>query len=300
LTAATACLSTTRARPCRIGVAATSDGGARFTLPVTVSAWPCASNPPAGQVAFGSRGDGFLYGPGLFVTHDGGRTWAAANTLRDVLAVAPLGRSVWLLQARCWPVKPAQAQDCPLRMLTSGNGGRTWAPAASQPPASAPGYGGSVPVEPAAGRSFLVRTGPQSGYVAALAVTPYPVVPGHQAQGRLWCAAVDARTVYLVGDRSPLLATHDGLPSAERAGHTPGSHAMSLPPMPGNTPVPPIGTPCLGRVAPLRQPPIWVICMHTCIYRRPAGQSSRFASPAASRALRDSPGPRLTSLFAHG
>jgi len=380
LTAATACLSTTRARPCRIGVAATSDGGARFTLPVTVSAWPCASNPPAGQVAFGSRGDGFLYGPGLFVTHDGGRTWAAANTLRDVLAVAPLGRSVWLLQARCWPVKPAQAQDCPLRMLTSGNEGRTWAPAASQPPASAPGYGGSVPVEPAAGRSFLVRTGPQSGYVAALAVTPYPVVPGHQAQGRLWftanggrswsrratpctgmgyamsaapdgelfavcagepgagqqgktaersldggrtwtrgescgigrctdalgsgylgqVAAVDARTVYLVGDRSPLLATHDGLPSAERAGHTPGSHAMPLPPMPGNTPVPPIGTPCLGRVAPLRQPPIWVICMHTCIYRRLAGQSSRFASPAASRALRDSPGPRLTSLFAHG
>ena len=126
--------------------------------------------------------------------------------------------------------------------------------------------------------------------MAALAVTPYPVVPGHRAQGRLWftadggrswsrratpctgmgyavsaapdgalfavcagepgageqgktverslngghtwtrgkscgigrcmgvlgfgylgeIAAVDARTVYLVGDRSPLLVTHDG------------------------------------------------------------------------------------------
>ena len=276
--------------PCRIGVAATSDGGARFTAPVTVTTWRCASNPPAGQVAFDSRGDGFVYGPGLFVSHDGGRTWAAPSTLRDVLAVAPLGRSVWLLQARCRPVKPAQAQYCPLRLLTSANGGRTWAPAASQPSASVPGYGGSVPVEPAVGQSFLVRTGPRSGYVAALAVTPYPVVPGHRAPGRLWftadggrswsrratpctgmgdavsaapdgalfavcadepgageqgktverslngghtwtrgescgigrcmgvlgfgylgeIAAVDARTVYLVGDRSPLLVTHDG------------------------------------------------------------------------------------------
>lgn len=275
---------------CRIGVAATSDGGARFTVPVTVTTWPCASSPPAGQVAFGSRGDGFVYGPGLFVTHDGGRTWAAASALGDVLAVAPLGRSVWLLQARCRPVKPAQAQYCPLRLLISGNGGRTWEPAASQPSASVPGYGGSVPVESAAGRSYLVRTGPKSGYVAALAVTPYPVVPGHQAQGRLWftadsgrswsrratpctgmsyamsaapdgalfavcagepgageqgktveqslnggrtwtrgescgigrcggalgsgylggIAATGARTVYLVGDRSPLLVTHDG------------------------------------------------------------------------------------------
>ena len=54
----------------------------------------------------------------------------------------------------------------------------------------APGLGARLrrvgPVEPAAGWSFLVRTGPASGYLAALAVNPYPVAPGHWVQGRLW------------------------------------------------------------------------------------------------------------------
>jgi hypothetical protein len=52
--------------PCLIGVAAASGGGARFTAPVTVTTWRCAKSPPAGQAAFDSRGDGFVYGPALY------------------------------------------------------------------------------------------------------------------------------------------------------------------------------------------------------------------------------------------
>jgi photosystem II stability/assembly factor-like uncharacterized protein len=269
---------------CRVAVAATTDGGARFSAPVMVATWRCATGAePAGSLAFDVHGDGFLYGPKLFVTHDGGRAWVASHQPGQVLAVEADQRSVWMLQADCRHVDgPGR---CPLRLLESADGGRTWTPAPSQPPAFASGYGGAVPAGAAQGQSWLARTGRSSGYVAslmpgpgmtrtaglwftsdggrswsrrrtpctgmsaALSAAPGGVLfavcasqPGAGQQGktvarsadggRSWTRpascrlgacpwplgfgylgsidAADAHTVYLVGDRSPLLVTTDG------------------------------------------------------------------------------------------
>ncbi|HVB44605.1 MAG TPA: hypothetical protein VNF47_18155 [Streptosporangiaceae bacterium] len=89
-----------RGAACRAGVGSTSDGGARFSAPVQVVSWNCADSQPAGTLAFDGQGDGFLYGHGLFVSHDGGRSWAVSRPSGQVLAIAPSGRSVWML-ARC-------------------------------------------------------------------------------------------------------------------------------------------------------------------------------------------------------
>lgn len=269
---------------CQVAVARAADGGSRFTTPVPVASWRCASGrQPAGSLAVDAAGDGFLYGPRLFITHDGGRTWAASPQPGQVLAVAADGRSVWMLQARCR--HRAGPGRCALRLLISADGGRAWRPAPDQPNAFAPGYNGVVRAGASQGQSWLVRTGKASGYVASLLIQPpakpnaslwftgtagrswsrravpctgaaaalsvapdgtlYAVCgdePGAGAQGktvagsadggRRWTTvlscgigqchgpivdgylgsidAVTARTVYLVGSRSPLLVSEDG------------------------------------------------------------------------------------------
>jgi len=269
--------------PCRVAVGATADGGADFSRPVMVASWRCALASPANSLAFDAHGDGFLYGPRLFITHDGGQTWAASRQPGQVLAVAANGRSVWILQSDCGSAK--NSGRCPLRLSESADGGRTWTRSASQPPAFAADYDGAEPPGAAAGQSWLVRTGRLSGYVASLTPQPGTTGPaglwftsdggrtwlgrgtpctglaaalsaapgralfavcggepgaGQQGKtvarsadgGRTWTrpvscpigacqgplgsgylGAIDAagpRTVYLVGSRSPLLATSDG------------------------------------------------------------------------------------------
>jgi photosystem II stability/assembly factor-like uncharacterized protein len=173
--------------PCRIAAGATTDGGANFSGPVMVAAWRCAVAPPVSSLAFGADGDGFLYGPRLFITHDGGQTWAASRQPGQVLAVAADGRSVWMLQADCG--RASGSGRCPLRLSESADGGRTWTRPAGQPPAIAAGYNGAEPPGAAAGQSWLVRTGRLSGYVASL--TPQP---GKTGPAGLWFTSDGGRT----------------------------------------------------------------------------------------------------------
>jgi hypothetical protein len=146
------------ARTCVDRVGLSGDGGARFALVGTVAAWRCAGGAPVAQLAFDGRGDGFAYGPGLFVSHDGGRSWARSPQPGSVLAVSALGESVWMVEEDC---ARGRSLTCPMALLESADGGRTWRPAPRQPPgALAARYG-----EPALGQDWLVRVSAGTAYV---------------------------------------------------------------------------------------------------------------------------------------
>jgi len=147
---------------CHMLAGRTTDGGASFGALAAITAFPCGGYMPATALAADGHGDVFFYDPGFYVSHDGGRAWAAAHQPGTVLAVAAAGRSVWLVRADC----RRGASTCPLRLLESADGGRSWAASPAQPPgATVRAVGGQPAQEPAAGQTWLLRTGRSSGYV---------------------------------------------------------------------------------------------------------------------------------------
>jgi hypothetical protein len=137
----------------------TADGGTRFGALAPVASWPCGGRPPASFLAADGHGDAFFYGPGLFVTHDGGRAWAGARQPGTVLALGTAGRSARMVRADCRP----HGGTCPLRLLESANGGRTWGPSPAQPPGATLRAAGGQPAQE--GQTWLVRTGRSAAYV---------------------------------------------------------------------------------------------------------------------------------------
>lgn len=107
---------------CSLAVAPTRDEGDTFAPLSTVTEYTCADGYPARRVAFDNVGDGFVYGPQLFISHDGGATWSAADGFSDVLDVVPLGRSVWALEESC----SQSTGNCGVGVEQSTDGGRTW------------------------------------------------------------------------------------------------------------------------------------------------------------------------------
>jgi photosystem II stability/assembly factor-like uncharacterized protein len=134
---------------CVLAVRATSDGGRSWTGPATVAPRPAAPGGSA-RIAFSGGRTGFVAARGLYASVDGGRTWSDTGLPADVVAVAPVGASVWALQG-C----PGSA-SCGVRLLTSADGGRSWAP-----PAALPGIDG-----PAA---EMVRVSATDAFVAGSA-----------------------------------------------------------------------------------------------------------------------------------
>ncbi len=132
---------------------------------IPVTSWNCASDAPVRSLAFDDQGDGFLFGPGLMVTHDHGATWAQSNQPGAVLSVEALGRSVWMVESGCPP--SSVASTCSLRLLESSDGGQIWSP--SSAPADATGD----PSDGAAslGQTWLVRISQSNAYLVSNPVT---------------------------------------------------------------------------------------------------------------------------------
>jgi hypothetical protein len=157
---------------CVASSGSSADGGARFGRLVVLAAWSCAGNPTVSRIATDGRGDAFVYGPGLIVSHDDAATWVPGDAPGAVLAVQAFGASVWMVTRDCGAVA-STARSCPMRVLGSADGGRHWRPTPAQP-AGAVVARGEVGPPTAFGQTSLLRTGRSSAYVLSSAVTAGP------------------------------------------------------------------------------------------------------------------------------
>ena len=135
---------------CKSWVEITADGGKHWQIRPTFVTEPAIDssygqgvvikNPNRSGVdtAFlASASDGWAYGPGLFVTHDGGRQFSRVKVSAGVLGVAASAGKVWVLEQRCFLVKQkhATATECARSVLLTGPvDGMTLKPVAQQPP----------------------------------------------------------------------------------------------------------------------------------------------------------------------
>jgi|HubBroStandDraft_6_1064221.scaffolds.fasta_scaffold01437_11 photosystem II stability/assembly factor-like uncharacterized protein len=171
------------ATTCAAVVGSSTDGGAVFGSLVSVVSWSCPSQSPVSQLAFDNHGDGFLYGPDLFVTHDSGATWTQLPQSGVVMSVEALGSSVWTVETTC-ATAATLGHPCSLRLLESQDGGKSW---------------GTVPVPTGAtssgvetGQTYLVRISTTSAYLASN--PPFFAGPGPPSIAPLWFTVDGGKT----------------------------------------------------------------------------------------------------------
>jgi len=154
-----------------------------------------------------------------------------------VVAVSVFGHSIWMLEGECAAnaSSPSGSTACPLRLLESTDGGRTWSQAPSQPP-DATASTGALTLEPAQGQSWLLRVSQASGYVMSNTI---PTQDGSSDTVPLWhtsdggvtwvpeqipCGLVALSAMLAVAPDGALVAVCAGQPSA---GFQPKSMAVS-------------------------------------------------------------------------
>jgi len=150
-----------RQTDCGALVGFTTNGGAVFGEPVSVTTWPCSGTASVTALAFDDHGDGFAFGPDLFESHNHGATWSHVPQPGQILSVEALGSSVWMVEADC-PLSTSPQTPCPMRLVESQNGGLTWT--STTIPASLTlnnGYGAS------AGQTWLLRISPSAAYLSS-------------------------------------------------------------------------------------------------------------------------------------
>jgi len=160
-----------RSSLCQYSVGETHDGGAHFGPLVRLGESPCGVSGVHSLVIDG-EGDGFAFGPELFETHDYGSRWLKVSEPGTVLSVATTKSMVWMVRTQC--PTDSTSPHCPLRVLRSSSGGRTWTPTPSQPAGAwannlfAQGQDWIVPI--GASTAYLLTTPTSNGSSSANSV----------------------------------------------------------------------------------------------------------------------------------
>src|SRR2546430_4003965 len=104
---------------CRLMLEQTADGGQHWVVSPApdLPAYPVDGN-GGWHLRFGTILDGWLYGPQLYATHDGGHTWTLARS-SPIVSLASAGQSVWALEGGC-------PNGCSLTLQRSADAGRSW------------------------------------------------------------------------------------------------------------------------------------------------------------------------------
>jgi photosystem II stability/assembly factor-like uncharacterized protein len=170
-------------------VGRTSDGGANFSDIVLAHEWNCANGELPSTLTFDAQGDGFLYGPSLSVTHDGGRTWTNQHPAGAVVAITGIGRSLWKLESICTKGESRTSGECPLLLETSSDGGRAWTISSTFPRnVEVPARTGSFLTT---GQTLLIHVSTLVDYVVLPPIVNFKGTTDH---ARLWYTATGGAT----------------------------------------------------------------------------------------------------------
>jgi len=125
-----------------VALARTTDGGFNWVAVSAPDAGYEARNyqgsttaPPVSEVRFADELDGWIYGPSLFATHDGGATWQQVSLGGSVVSLETSGGYVDALVSPCTGV---QGQECtgPLRLYQAQAAGGGFSPVLTGPSVS--------------------------------------------------------------------------------------------------------------------------------------------------------------------
>ncbi len=171
---------------CADFVGGSTDGGAVFTALVHVMSWDCSSDEFSSSLTSDGRGDVFLYGPQLFISHNNAKTWSRDSQPGSVLDVDAVGLSVWMVESICTRAEVAMTTPCPVRLIESTDGGRTWETSPTSPPSAKTGLR-----EATLGQSFLTRTNRSTSY---LMLSPQLHLSGSPDSAPLWYTTNGGKT----------------------------------------------------------------------------------------------------------
>jgi photosystem II stability/assembly factor-like uncharacterized protein len=206
---------------CQDFVGRSIDGGAKFTSLVHVMSWNCSNFNFSSSLTSDGHGDVFLYGPRLYVSHDNARTWIRVPQPEFVSNVNAVGLSVWMVESACIHATTVFPSSCPVRLLESSNGGRTWEQSPTIPQGAASGISSG-----ADGQSYLARLSRSRAYLMLVPHSKPGVGPSvaplwfTSDGGRSWsnrqvpCRIGALSSVFSVATNGALMAVCASQPSA--------------------------------------------------------------------------------------